>query len=541
MLVDDMDRMHKDELGIILKLVRGAAEFSNLTFVCAFDKKSLEKELAVDSEFLEKFFPVQIPLPKVDQQLLAKEFDRRFESLCKRHNFLSTERDQKEFNERFNPLWKEHIRQNLSNIRKLKLFFNKMASTVESIAKEINLFDFFLIELIRDNAPELYERIYPEGRFFYYTSWRIETWAEGFSIDERDNQQKLNQYYDSFFQSLEGGKKKTILGILRELFPRVKEYAKGGSFGGPDPQRGFDERRIYHPDFFPRYFIFSVPSNQFGEVEFNEFTAALSNKSVTEVAATFREMFAKLESGSLKRLHFLERLASSISTFPKITAEGLATGVAQVSKQLQGDSMIGEPADARKIVLRTAMIQASDVRKQNFLEEIINSAEADSFAADLVGLFIGEPAEKREAAGLGNIDVEALKNCFRNRMKSKYQSGNGKSIFEEGKNLVQTLFVWHHCGEEAQKEEREVLAREFEEKPQVIGKLISLVAWPGHPAYDGEVAALGKLFPLSELKKYLDKYGDRAFSTPEEGKAIQKLEERFGSEPQVPHNALSGN
>lgn len=541
-LLDDMDRMRKDELGIILKLVRGAVEFSNLTFVCAFDKDSLLMELDVETEFLEKFFPVQIPLPKVDFGVLAEEFNRKFERLCKQNNLLAVEKDQKEFNDRFEPLWRKHIRQNLSNLRKLKLFFNKIASTIGPIVHEINPFDFLLIELVRENAPEIYDRIYREGGFFFYARWTIETWPERPPFSDATEQQDFKRYYDGLLQGIEGEKREMIQGLLEALFPRFRKYTTAGSLTEPDPIKSFSERRIYHPYFFPRYFIFSVPSDQFGEAEFHEFTTALAaEKNAPGVTSEFREKFAGLQSGSLKRLHFLERLSSSMPTFGEVIAEGLATGVAQVSKQLEGDSFIGESADARRIVLGTAKTQTSDVRRLNFLEEIINSAESDSFAAELVRFFIGTAEKDRAALGLDKVEATAIKNYFRNRMKDKYQSGGGKSLFEEEKNPVQTLFVWFNCGEEAQKEEREVLAREFEEKPQVIGKLINLVAWPGHPSYEGEVGALDKLFPLPELKRYLDKYGDRAFSTPEEEKAIQKLKERFVSVPQVPSNPHSGN
>jgi hypothetical protein len=61
-LLDEIDRMQKEELQTLLKVLRGAASLQNVTFVCACDQESVERIAfgtsdAESHEALEKFLP----------------------------------------------------------------------------------------------------------------------------------------------------------------------------------------------------------------------------------------------------------------------------------------------------------------------------------------------------------------------------------------------------------------------------------------------------------------------------------------------------
>jgi hypothetical protein len=118
-LLDDMDRMQGSELRMLLKIIRATEDYPKLSFVCAFNKKALVNalirhqvieritlnfsstvsalpsgtavgQLAADDtragyEYLEKFFPVQVPVPKLDEGQIGKEFDARFNQFAERN------------------------------------------------------------------------------------------------------------------------------------------------------------------------------------------------------------------------------------------------------------------------------------------------------------------------------------------------------------------------------------------------------------------------------------------------------------------------
>lgn len=77
-LLDEIDRMQKDELLVLLKILRGASSIPNVTFVCAFSEKQIRGEISKDGslapDYLEKFFPVSVNLPAPDPNMIGRCF-----------------------------------------------------------------------------------------------------------------------------------------------------------------------------------------------------------------------------------------------------------------------------------------------------------------------------------------------------------------------------------------------------------------------------------------------------------------------------------
>lgn len=346
-VVDDMDRMEAEELEVLLKLMRGATEFSNLTYMCAFEKEALVRLVArqfgdMDEgrRYLEKFFPVQTPLPKIDVNLLGKMFDRSFEALCKKYNLLPSKEEQNRFNEKFGQLWQVHLNHRFTNLRRIKLFFNRLTASIGPIADEINLIDFILLEIIRDSAPEIYEAIYTHRRYFYYGSWRTETWIETLHPDQNEANAMRKQFLDDLLQPLDVRKRELITTLLCELFPVVQAY-RGDALGGvAESTEGKVSRRIYHPAFFARYFIFGVQSGQYGEAEFKEFAYALNRiDQLDPCKDRIISEFRNLPMDSRRRWNFLDLIPAKMEQFHPLQAEALGLAMAELSDQL-------EPADS---------------------------------------------------------------------------------------------------------------------------------------------------------------------------------------------------
>ena len=77
-LLDEIDRMQKEELLVLLKILRGASSIPNVTFVCAFSEEAIKKELGSPSfDYLEKFLPVSVRLSAPDPDMLGACFQAR--------------------------------------------------------------------------------------------------------------------------------------------------------------------------------------------------------------------------------------------------------------------------------------------------------------------------------------------------------------------------------------------------------------------------------------------------------------------------------
>ncbi len=529
-VVDDMDRMHEKELEVLLKLMRGACEFSNLTYVCAFDKEALVREFSGNrtpseaATYLEKFFPLQIPLPKLDVTVLAHEFDKKFEALCKRYGLLSTEAEQKEFNENFGPLWQTHVNRCFSNLRRIKLFFNRVTTTIGSIAEEINPMDFMLLEIIRDTAPDIYEQIYVNRRYFFYGSWRIETWLETLHPDDEEEKNIRKQFLDELLQPLDGQRKELILKLLSALFPVVQEYRGKGLHAAPDPVQSKKERRIYHPAFFARYFIYGVQADQFGEAEFNRLVSELNKFTDIETCKRrVKQDFESLPAESRKRHNLLDQISIKIDLFGDLQAEAVGLAMAELSDRLEPPILgLAEAETARRVIFLVGNRFAGSGKVQDFLEKTIRSSTADYFAA-LILVGCEDPKQNQILTEWQNVNVDKLRYSFRQRMKQKYFSGGSASIFESAnqKGALRSLGLWLKAG--GSEEIRSYLTDEFARRSSSVGKLMNLTFPTEEAAILGQLEGLSKLYSLRELEALLDKSGWLAHSSAEEESAIARF------------------
>jgi hypothetical protein len=95
-LLDELDRMERDELLPLLKVVRGISALPNLSFVCAAERKTLTETVCGghkdDSNlYFEKFFPSSAAIPKEDAASLQKAGVDRVISALRHRSWTTSE------------------------------------------------------------------------------------------------------------------------------------------------------------------------------------------------------------------------------------------------------------------------------------------------------------------------------------------------------------------------------------------------------------------------------------------------------------------
>ena len=531
-LLDDVDRMQKDELQSLFKLIRGASEFPNLTYVCAMDYEAIVRQLSSSDfnakdirEYLEKFFPVRISLPQISADILASEFNKRFERLCLAHGLLRTEKEQTEFNTEFEPLWRRHIRKNLNNLRRLKLYFNRISSSLGLIAEEVNLFDLMLLDLVHDTSPEVYEAIYNNPGRFFFADWEIETWAEKIAVDES----ALMADIKAFLQGLDTvesfkNEKEFVLDLICRLFPLVAQ-ALGRSHVGYSEKRAEEERRICHPLFFPRYFTLGVPSAQYSEREFQSLLSEMSKfQSIDTSRAKFEQEF-KSKEHPMKRWRFLDRIAKSTDKFGDLQIKGIIQGVAAVSDNLAESFLgLGDWDRARVIVFAGANRFSQSKEIQALLEHVVSSASSDGFSADTV--FFSEHKERNNLiSDWSNVDLAGLQSRFGERMKSKYTPSSPESLLDhEARHALPALYRWVSIDQASRNRVQELLISEIDRKPQRLGRFVSWFCGKGIALTEDTLPSMAKILAIEKIDEMLAKYGEQAIGSEGDRKSIKRFE-----------------
>ncbi|HEX7288241.1 MAG TPA: P-loop NTPase fold protein [Candidatus Angelobacter sp.] len=525
-LVDDLDRMQRSELEALLKLVRGVPEFYQITYVCAFSKEAIVRQLSTHSEdrsyyykFVEKFFPVQVELSKIDSNVLSLQFDKRFESLCTRFGLLMSEDAQSRFATDFYPIWARYGRRFLTNLRRLNLYFENVGNLFASAGKEINIFDAMLLELLKEVHPEIVEMIYRHSYHFYQSEWRWETSIE-VRLDEDRGKRERESFIKQLIEEVPNTDREIITGLLKELFPAVEESLSGhkrvGALGRLEAEK---QRKIYHPVCFPCYFIHRTPLDKFGVTEFDRFRSLINSESQEDlIQSRFYATFSGL-TFEPKRLDFLKWLLSSVEELGPIQSVSLAKAIWRIAFRFNPTEIAGEFGTARNFTLAAARrLSAKDGNV--FLRTAISSSASDAFAADILIHSI-EPDRSVIKPGW-EIDKKELRETFRKRLKHRYLDQGGSLFVLDRYSALHILYRWRQCSEEAAKEQEKYLDKEFETAPNNIAKFL-LWTWSDFPGGPDEFVNLKQLYTVDRVKCLLSINKDIAGESPEEIRTLEQF------------------
>ncbi len=564
-LLDDMDRMQGSELRMLLKIIRATEDYPQLSFVCAFNKKALVNalvrhqvidrltlnftatgetapsgtaigQIAADDtragyEYLEKFFPVQVPVPKLDEGQIGTEFDARFNQFAERNGLSLLPEDTAEFNKEFSQrFWKPHFLPSLTNLRKINSYFNALNTSFSLVKKEVNLIDFMSIELLRQVEPEIYEQVFRNRSLFYYPEWDILRWDErNIALDDGKEKKIVDAAFDQVFRNLHDQERRFVLSFLGEMFPKVSAYVGDRSLSrGAKPSEvdADKNKRIYHPDHFTTYFSLHV---QEGYLSSQELGALIANANETLTAVEAQTLFVNyLQSlKGLKKYRFFEKMVRLNDKLGATQAKALAIAVALQANTLAHDDFdMGEFGTAIRLIVHLARRFKDSAEITDVLRGIIEHSTSDALVQRIFHFATEKTQEAFENPAF--VDVPALKAALAARMKSKYFIGSDQPIYSPSRTWRewQILIYWARVSDEERQNVRNYLAYEFEKWPAGIGKHILWLA-PSTDNLSGE-KIVNDLFPLSQLAELAQNYGSQSYSSESERSAVMNVIKRYG-------------
>ncbi len=154
-LIDDIDRLQKEEIFEVLKLIRNTADFNHIVYVVTLDKEyvaSSLKELGIvrNDEYLKKIFQVELKFPMFEQYLLTHLFKEKLLSHTHYQEELQNQLNKLEF-----VLSKADVvvYEYISNFRDIKRLVNEFVLNLDYISKQgvvadFDIKDLFLIHLL---------------------------------------------------------------------------------------------------------------------------------------------------------------------------------------------------------------------------------------------------------------------------------------------------------------------------------------------------------------------------------------------------------
>lgn len=286
-MVDDVDRLDREELHSVLRLVRQVADFDNFIYILAMDVDIVSKSIGSyygegcshdGRKFIDKIVQVPIVLPPVTEDKIK---DLLCENLsCCVGKYCVEDDEISRIVERIHPA--------IRTMRDLYRLCNQLSFVIPNLQGEVNMTDLCVLEVIKMISSEVYMNIYYNKSYLvndsiiYYSQSGDEGYDEFYS-----------KTVNALVEGLPEGSKIIVKRLVGYLFYKVDQYF--------DEQKDIEEKRLCTKEYFAKYFIQAVPSNLIPDKELDSFAQTISNRSVDDLTAWINTKSRQYDYGEIKR------------------------------------------------------------------------------------------------------------------------------------------------------------------------------------------------------------------------------------------------
>ena len=210
-IIDDFDRLSKEEILEVLKLIDGNAAFTNLTFITAYDKEQVNRALCEsynsnDACFVDKFFNLEYYIPPRPYSYILNYIE---EKLCSR---LGLSQQEKQDVRRLFTNKSLRFRDYLPTLRDAKRYINQVSVDFKYVKGDVIVYEFLLVQLIKYRYPEEYIKLFYKQDYLEYNNNLV---AKNYLCINKKLSDALNST-DNIIDEF------PILPILQVLFPRER-------------------------------------------------------------------------------------------------------------------------------------------------------------------------------------------------------------------------------------------------------------------------------------------------------------------------------
>ncbi|MDQ1094059.1 hypothetical protein QE400_003472 [Xanthomonas sacchari] len=405
-LVDDIDRLDREETHAIFKLVKLSASFKHTSYVLAFDDDVVAAALGErygeggtkgGRAFLEKIVQVPLNLPPADTNSLRLIALEGVQRAVDQTGIVLTLSQVDAFIMHFDDV----ISPALGTPRKAKLLSNALLFALPILKGEVNTVDLMLIEGVRVIYPGLYAAIRSNRDLF----------LKGARVNGRDDHQKrekdISDVLEKSLPNISVEERGWIRRrLLEPLFPRLGNSMYGGEWDSTWAA----EQKICAGEYFQRYFAYGVPLGDVPDrliAEFIGSAPALLPSEAREALGRFGERHG------IPRL--VTRLRQRKDTISAPEARAIALTFARNGDLLPRERGMLMPLDTRG----SAAILIADLlrrlpmgrERQGVAEQVIREASSVGFVSEClrwIHHYDDKPEDRRVLSDEGDKSLAKL-------------------------------------------------------------------------------------------------------------------------------------
>ncbi|MDP1769106.1 MAG: P-loop NTPase fold protein [Nitrospirota bacterium] len=455
-IIDDIDRLSPEEILATFKVTALTARFQNVVFLLAFDDHIVIRSLArigIEPSYLGKVIQQAISLPPAEQEdidrfLLLSDppgigvhrsaIDILFDEL------RISDDERQAFDKEIVQSYITKLKLLFTTLRDCKRFVNNLRGTLPALYREVNLYDFVLLEMLHVFAPTVYKDIW-EKHFVYLPHWSQEVMlVDWFGLYLKE--QEKNEAIKSHVQTLlaEVPLKEVIQFIIEELFPERVGKALSPMGGGTTERSARAERRLTHPACFQKYFLCRLAKNDLPDALVLGILDDCNREDESLAEKHFKQQLgAHLQSENFIKI--IEKLIVFIGRVSPDRVRAIIRAISSIAHEINpvnDDFWRSELSRAELYVARLLDENAESVNCTNILAEVIANTRSLLFLVLLVHTVVSGREGFTRIRSV--VDQNLLRELASTRLKTYYLDG-GRDIFIElpdSKNWVSVLSQW---------------------------------------------------------------------------------------------------
>ncbi|MGO4205543.1 P-loop NTPase fold protein [Rhodococcus sp. TAF43] len=299
-IVDDVDRLHRDELLAVMKAVRLLGRFKGVHYLLSYDTQTITDVLTHTDlaggnrrraeQYLEKIVQYPFQLPPIQEVHLADIIDERLRELIDRGGYSPSN------SERYLDILLALLPLDRLTLRVIHRLFAQVDMMLALIteknsttkpSEEIDLLDAILVTYLRLEYQALYRQL---------PSWKSKVTGQqtlGSSMEDLDaHEQMMRERIEKIVDPAGTHTDETrhVRAVLRALFPDAVRPV-GGLYGRVPDEAPF---QIRNKLYFDRYFTFGFPAKDIRDAQVRDElielieTGALPTQSVIKTDASNR-------------------------------------------------------------------------------------------------------------------------------------------------------------------------------------------------------------------------------------------------------------
>jgi hypothetical protein len=387
-VMDDIDRLEKNEIHAVLRLIKLTADFQFTAYILAFDHAMVASAIGdrysgtpggtfqAGMSFLEKIIQVPIHLPPITESALLVYCYECVEDSLREANIELTDQEA----QTFGTLFQRSLARNVTTPRMAKRYANALTFSLTLLQGEVHLGELMLIEGLRVFLPRCFESIRDNKNLLLQPGRTLTN-----SKSEADVVESLVK---SALTEATNENCNRITELIKVLFPRTT----GVNYNQEWDAKWSKEKRIAAKDYFDRYFALSITASDVSDIKVGALLNNIDELSHEEAANQFNGLLTSRNVAAvISKLRFAEDLVSPTQAAMLIRVVSDRSTVFPASVQ----QTFGSPFQQAAILVSQLLRRVPDERRrQELCSEMLRDTPSLLFACEVMRWSLSDDTTK---------------------------------------------------------------------------------------------------------------------------------------------------